>query len=67
MPDRLPEHIEIKWDFAELTDTAATGDPTRATAQKGAQMEQVLVDCVAQALEQLDACGWDYTSTAIRK
>ena len=67
VPDRLPEHIEIKWDFAELTDTAATGDPTKATAEKGAQMERVLVDCVVQALEQLDACGWDYTSTAIRK
>ena len=65
VPDRLPAHIEIKWDFSELTDTAATGDPTRATAEKGAKMEAALVDCVVSAIRQLDEMDWDYTSSAI--
>lgn len=66
IPDNLPEHIEIKWDFAELTASAATGDPTKATAEKGEKMTNVLVDCVVNALEQLDACGWDYRTSAIK-
>ena len=66
IPDNLPENIEIKWDFAELTGSAATGDPTKATAEKGEKMTNVLVDCVTKALEQLDACGWDYRTSAIK-
>lgn len=31
----LPEEVEIKWDFSELTDTAQTGDATKGTAEKG--------------------------------
>ncbi len=66
VPDNLPDKIEIKWDFSELTNSAATGDPTKATAEKGEKMTKVLVDCVADALEKLDACGWDYRTSAIK-
>jgi len=63
VPNRLPEHMDVKWNFAELTDTAATGDPTKGTKEKGALMEKVLVDLVVDTLKKLDASGWDYTST----
>ena len=66
VPDNLPPHVEIKWDFSELTNTAATGDPTKATAEKGKLMTEALVKCVVDALKQLDACGWDYRTSAIR-
>ena len=66
IPDNLPDNIEIKWDFAELTASAATGDPTKATPEKGEKMCNVLVDCTVKALEQLDACGWDYRTSAIK-
>jgi len=67
VPDRLPKHIEIKWDFSELTNMAATGDATKATPEKGAMMEKVLLDCVVQAIEELDACDWNYKTTGIEE
>lgn len=63
VPDHLPEHIEIKWDFAEITDNAATGDPTKGTAEKGEKMTRALVGCVVDAIKKLDAANWDYCST----
>lgn len=63
IPDHLPKHIEIKWDFAEITNSGATGDATKATAKKGEMMTEVLVNCVVEAIQELDARSWDYTST----
>ena len=63
IPDNLPEHIEIKWDFAEITNTANTGDATKATAEKGEKMTKALVDCVVDAIKKLDETGWNYNST----
>lgn len=63
VPDHLPENIDIKWDFAELTDCGATGDPTKATAEKGKKMEDALVALVADTLKKLDETGWNYSST----
>lgn len=62
VPD-LPTNIEIKWNFAELTDCGATGDPTKATAEKGKKMEEVLVDLVVDFIKKMDACDWDYRSS----
>lgn len=59
---KLPPDIDIKWDFAELTDCGATGDPTKATAAKGEKMEKVLVDAVVRFFRTMDACGWVYNS-----
>lgn len=67
VPDRLPENVDIKWDFAELTDSAATGDPTKATKAKGAAMEKCLVDLVVDAVKKLDSSGWNYGSTISAK
>jgi len=63
VPDHLPDKIEIKWDFAELTNTGNTGDATKATVEKGEKMTKVLVDCVVDAIKKLDAVNWDYSST----
>lgn len=63
IPDNLPSNIEIKWDFSELTNTAQTGDATKATAEKGEQMTRVLVDCVVDAINKLDEINWNYSST----
>lgn len=58
----LPADVEIKWNFAELTDCGATGDPTKATKEKGKKMEEVLVRAVVQFLKDMDACDWKYNS-----
>lgn len=58
----LPPHVEIKWNFAELTDCGATGDPTKATAEKGKKMEDVLVKAVVDFIKDMDKRDWDYRS-----
>lgn len=58
----LPANIDIKWNFAELTDCGATGDPTKATAEKGQKMEKVLIDLIVNFLKDMDKCGWKYNS-----
>ena len=63
VPDHLPAHIDIKWNFAELTDCGATGDPTKATIEKGRKMEEVLVKLVADFLNKMDDNGWSYHSS----
>ena len=66
VPDCLPDYVEMKWDFSELTNCAATGDPTKATPEKGEKMTKVLVDACVKAINELDACGWDYRTSGIR-
>ena len=66
VPDSLPPYVDVKWDFAELTNCAATGDPTRATAEKGKMMEDVLVKACVEAIRDLDANDWDYRTKGIR-
>lgn len=66
VPDNLPEHVEMKWDFSELTDSATTGDATKATAEKGEIMAKAIVDCVVKAITQLDEKNWDYRTRGIK-
>ena len=63
VPDKLPPDVEIKWLFGELTDCGATGDPTKATAEKGRMMEEVLVKALVRFIKTMDACDWQYNST----
>lgn len=56
----LPEEVEIKWDFSELTDTAQTGDARKATAEKGKKMNDVIVEHCVKVLRELDEQGWKY-------
>jgi creatinine amidohydrolase len=58
----LPENINIKWNFAELTDCGATGDPTKATKEKGKKMEDALVDLVTNFIIDMDMRDWKYNS-----
>ena len=66
VPDNLPLNIEMKWDFAEITDTAQTGDATMGTREKGEMMTKVLVEAVSEDIKKLDAAGWRYHSTKSR-
>jgi len=59
VPD-LPANLDIKWDFAELTDTVATGDPTKATAEKGRKMMEVVVEAVVEFIREMNKCDWHY-------
>ncbi|HET6485586.1 MAG TPA: creatininase family protein [Spirochaetia bacterium] len=64
---QLPKNLDVKWLFKELTNTGATGDPTRGSAAKGKKMRQVLVDAMVEALKDLDQRGWDWRSPEVRK
>lgn len=58
IPD-LPEHVQLKWTFDELTPYAATGDPTKATLEKGEMMRDALVDCLVSFIEEMDGKDWE--------
>jgi creatinine amidohydrolase len=57
---QLPPHADLKWKFSELTDTGATGDPSKGTQAKGKAMRQVLVDAVVKFIQHLDSINWEY-------
>ena len=59
VPD-LPEYLDVKWDFSELTNTAQTGDATKATAEKGKMMNDAIVEYVVKALKELDDRQWKF-------
>lgn len=63
---RLPPHGEVKWLFSELTDCGATGDPTKASLEKGLRMKAALVDAVVELFRILDQRDWDYRSDRMR-
>jgi creatinine amidohydrolase len=62
----LPPHVDVKWTFNELTNVGASGDPTKATLEKGKKMREILVDTVVGILTDLDRNNWDYRSPAIK-
>ncbi|MCL4466941.1 MAG: creatininase family protein [Chloroflexi bacterium] len=63
---KLPPYVDVKWLFNELTNTGASGDPTKGTREKGLKMKQVLVDTIVKVLADLDDIGWDYRSKEVR-
>jgi len=58
VPD-LPAHVEVKWTFDELTPYGATGDPSKATREKGELMNDALVSLLVEFIEGMDERGWD--------
>jgi creatinine amidohydrolase len=62
----LPPYVDVKWMFSELTDCGATGDPTRATKEKGIRMKEAIVDAIVGVLTALDKSGWDYRSPGVK-
>jgi creatinine amidohydrolase len=65
VPD-LPANLDVMWKFSELTNTGASGDPTKATLKKGQVMKDTLVNAIVDALKKLDACDWDYRSPGLK-
>jgi creatinine amidohydrolase len=65
VPD-LPDNLDVRWLFSEITHTGASGDPTKATRKKGLKMKEVLVASIVKALKDLDKCGWDYRSGEVK-
>jgi creatinine amidohydrolase len=58
VPD-LPPHVEVKWTFDELTPYGATGDPSKATEEKGRLMNDALVNLLVEFLEDMDERNWE--------
>ena len=58
VPD-LPEHVEWKWSFNEITPYGVTGDPTKATPEKGRRMNDALVNLLVEQVKMLDEKNWD--------
>jgi len=56
---KLPAHVEVKWRFEELTPYGVTGDPTKATAEKGRKMRDALVELLVSFLREMDQRGWE--------
>jgi creatinine amidohydrolase len=55
----LPEHVQVKWLFKEITPFGVTGDPTKATSEKGILMWNALVDHLVSFIEDMDRDGWE--------
>ena len=62
----LPPYVDVKWTFDELTNTGASGDPTKATLEKGRKMKEALVDAIVKVLGDLEKNGWDYRSAEVK-
>ncbi|MDO5714553.1 MAG: creatininase family protein [Tissierellia bacterium] len=60
VPDNLPPHLDIKWDFSEITNTGQTGDATKANADKGKMMNDAIVQAVCEGIDYLNERNWDY-------
>ncbi|HEX9915567.1 MAG TPA: creatininase family protein, partial [Candidatus Bathyarchaeia archaeon] len=58
VPD-LPSHVEVKWTFDELTPYGATGDPSKATPEKGRLMHDALVKLLVEFLKKMDEKNWE--------
>lgn len=62
LPDNLPPHVDVKWDFAEITDTGQTGDATKGTAEKGKKMNDILIKSMIEAIDYLNERNWNYNT-----
>ena len=57
---KLPPNADLKWKFSELTNTGASGDPTKGSKAKGEAMRRVLVNAVVEFITYLDSINWEY-------
>lgn len=55
----LPEHVKVKWTFRELTPYGVTGDPTKATPEKGRLMSDALVSLLVDFVREMDEREWE--------
>ncbi len=54
----LPEHIQVEWLFGEITPFGVTGDPTKATSEKGIMIWDAIVNHLVSFIEEMDKVGW---------
>jgi creatinine amidohydrolase len=59
-PPEMDGNVKLVWNFQELTRHDASGDPTKATAEKGYKLRKVLVDYLAGFIKRMDAQNWRY-------
>jgi creatinine amidohydrolase len=57
---KLCDHSSIIWDIKEITHTGATGDPSKATREKGEKMLAIMVDYVEQTILAFESNNWNY-------
>jgi creatinine amidohydrolase len=60
----IPEvdaNVREYWHFSELTGYGASGDPTKATLEKGQKMKDALVSYVAEFLNRRRSQNWEYS------
>ena len=50
----------VIWDIEELSATGATGDPTKASREKGEKMLDTVVDYLVNLIQDLDSRDWKY-------
>jgi creatinine amidohydrolase len=56
----LPDFVDIKWRFEELTNTGASGDPSVATKEKGKKMEEAVLQVLENFILEMDKMNWNY-------
>ncbi len=56
----LPVHVQLKWTFDEITPYGVTGDPTKATLEKGRMMRDALVKLLVSFVQEMDENDWEY-------
>jgi creatinine amidohydrolase len=54
----LPSYLEWKWTFNEITPYGVTGDPTKATVEKGKRMENALVKHTVEIIKKMEQNNW---------
>ncbi len=60
----LPPEVQYQWLFDEITPYGVTGDPTKATSEKGILMWNALVDHLVSFVNNMDKDGWDVGQSA---
>jgi creatinine amidohydrolase len=55
---RLPEHVQYTWTFDELTPYGATGDPSKASEEKGKLMDEALISLLVKFVKEMDEKNW---------
>ncbi len=56
----LEDFMTVIWDIGELSETGATGDPTRASQKKGEKMLDIVTEYLVTMIKDLDERDWNY-------
>ena len=56
----LPQEVDIKWIFSEISPHGFTGDPGKATSAKGKKMKEALVNHLVSFIKEMDKINWQY-------